>query len=171
MTGMSKARVRARCIVTGRLTDCPLFVWSVTTLVPGGSAVPPGPLARRTGGGAKVGTKERNLIAGARSIPSAAARTAVMRRLISAEPRCWGSGAGADRTRSPARRLGPAAPGRPVHRARTEAGIRVRPQNRNRSLQTGGGAPRIAASRNEEGWNATIRREQQNGYTETKGQH
>jgi hypothetical protein len=56
--------------------------------------------------------------------PPSAARTAVMRRSISAEPRCWDSGGGADRIRSPARRSGPAAPGRPVCHARTEVGIR-----------------------------------------------
>jgi len=52
------------------------------------------------------------------------ARTAVMRRSIRAGPTCWGSGAGADRIRFPARRLERAAPGRLVHRARIEAGIK-----------------------------------------------
>jgi hypothetical protein len=66
---------------------------------------------------------EAAVIAGVRSLPSEA-KTAVMRRSISAGPRCWGSGAGADRIRFPARRLGPAAPGRPVRHARTEVGIR-----------------------------------------------
>ena len=50
-----------------------------------------------------------------------------MRRSISAGLACWGSGAGADRIRSLGRRLGPAAPGRPVRRART--GARTRGQN------------------------------------------
>jgi hypothetical protein len=44
---------------------------------------------------------------------------------LSAGPTCWGSGAGADQIRSLGRRLGPAVPGRPVHRASTEAGIRT----------------------------------------------
>src|SRR5262249_3957427 len=50
-----------------------------------------------------------------------------MRRSISAGPTCWGSGAGADRIRFPARRLERAAPGRLVHRARIEAGIKSQP--------------------------------------------
>jgi hypothetical protein len=45
-----------------------------------------------------------------------------MRHLISAGPTCWGSGVGADQIRSLGRRLGPAVPGRPVHRASTGAG-------------------------------------------------
>src|SRR6516165_6316056 len=50
-----------------------------------------------------------------------------MRHLISAGPTCSGSEAGADQIRSLGRRLGPAAPGRPVRRART--GARTRSQN------------------------------------------
>jgi hypothetical protein len=68
-------------------------------------------------------TPTLQVIVGVRSLPSEA-RTAVMRRSISAGPTCWGSGAGADRIPSPARRLGTAAPGRPVRHARTEVGIR-----------------------------------------------
>src|SRR5262249_43722399 len=61
------------------------------------------------------------VIAGAHPFQSAA-KTALMRRSISAGLTCWASVAGADRTRSPGRRLGPAVPGRPVHRASTGAG-------------------------------------------------
>jgi len=68
-------------------------------------------------------TPTLQVIVGVRSLPSEA-RTAVMRRSISAGPRCWHLGAGADRIRFPARRLGPAAPGRPVRHARTDADIR-----------------------------------------------
>ena len=71
-------------------------------------------------------TPTLQVIVGVRSLPSEA-RTAVMRRSISAGPTCWGSGAGADRIPSPARRLGPAAPGRPVRHARIEAGIKSQP--------------------------------------------
>jgi hypothetical protein len=63
------------------------------------------------------------VIAGAHPFQSAA-KTALMRRSISAGLTCWASAAGADRTRSLGRRLGPAAPGRPVHRASIGAGIR-----------------------------------------------
>jgi|SRR6516162_5657446 hypothetical protein len=38
---------------------------------------------------------------------------------------CWGSGVGADRIRSLRRRMGPVVLGRPVHRRRRGAGIKV----------------------------------------------
>src|SRR4029077_20162234 len=50
-----------------------------------------------------------------------------MRHSINAGPTCWASGAGADQIRSLGRRLGPAAPGRPVRRVRT--GARTKSQN------------------------------------------
>src|SRR5262245_42912361 len=63
------------------------------------------------------------VIAGAHTFQSAA-KTALMRRSISVGLTCWASAAGVDRTRSLGPHLGPVAPGRPVHRARTGAGIR-----------------------------------------------
>src|SRR5215471_17177738 len=67
-------------------------------------------------------------IAGVQSITGAAApaRTAAMRRSISAGPRCGGSEAGAGRIRFLGRRLGRAAPGRPVRLPKGAAGIRRR---------------------------------------------
>src|SRR6516165_7230602 len=85
-------------------------------------------------------------IAGVQSITGAVApaRTAAMRRSISAGRRCWGSGAGAGRIRFLGRRLGRAAPGRAVRRPKGAAGIIIRaatrvlinrPQARRRQLE------------------------------------
>src|SRR5215470_19987719 len=75
-------------------------------------------------------------IAGVQSITGAAApaRTAVMRRSISAEPRCGGLGAGVDRIRFLGRRLGRAAPGWPVRRPNGAAGTRRRAARRQSTL-------------------------------------
>jgi Protein of unknown function (DUF3551) len=135
-----KARVRARCIVTGRLTDLPPLRLVHDRLGPWRLSRASGAPARRTGGGAimrAIGLASVSLVMITLLVTDADAASnrwcAVYSKrgsencgyatLDQCRAQVLGLGGWCRPNRSPAPRSGPAALGHPVHRARAEAGI------------------------------------------------